>query len=107
MKFLEFQRRNKQKARQNRQNRQNRRQKPAVQGVFPDFNEHDTGRNLPKWMQDEIERIQAKQAAGEELEENDQKNLTGLSSSYSVKILHHIFLKFYFRASTACRPRRF
>ena len=92
VKFLEFQRRNKQKARQNRQNRQNRRQKPAVQGVFPDFNEHDTGRNLPKWMQDEIERIQAKQAAGEELEENDQKNLTGLSPSYSVKILH-IFSK--------------
>jgi len=78
VKFLEFQRRNKQKARQNRQNRQNRRQKPTIQGVFPDFNEHDTGRNLPKWMQDEIERIQAKQAAGEELEENDQKNLTEL-----------------------------
>jgi len=77
-KFLEFQRRNKQKARQNRQNRQNRSRKPPIQGIFPDFNEHDTSRNLPKWMQDEIERIQAKQAAGEELEENDEKNLSEL-----------------------------
>ena len=30
-----------------------------------------------KWMQDEIERLQAKQADGEQLEEKDEKNLTG------------------------------
>ena len=34
-------------------------------------------RNLPKWMLDEIERIQTKQSAGEDLEEGDEKHLSG------------------------------
>ena len=34
-------------------------------------------KNLPKWMQDEIERIQAKKETGEPLEENDEQNLSG------------------------------
>jgi len=35
-------------------------------------------RNLPKWMLDEIERLQAKQSAGEDLEEGDEKHLSEL-----------------------------
>lgn len=34
--------------------------------------------NLPKWMMDEIERLQAKQSSGEDFEENDEKHLNGL-----------------------------
>jgi len=34
--------------------------------------------NLPKWMMDEIERLQAKQSSGEDFEENDEKHLNEL-----------------------------
>jgi len=67
-----------QKKNRNRQNHRNKfgaKQKPV--GTFPDFVENDS-RNLPKWMQDEIERLQAKQADGEQLEEKDQQNLSEL-----------------------------
>jgi hypothetical protein len=80
-KFIEFQEnRINMKSQKKNRNRQNSRKiKKNIVGTFPDFPSRDAaGRNLPKWMQDEIERLQAKQADGEQLEEKDEQNLSEL-----------------------------
>jgi len=59
------------KKRKNRQNRQHN--IPPVNrkkiGTFPDFDINDTSKNLPKWMRDEITRIQHQKSQDENIEE--------------------------------------
>ena len=46
-------------------------------GTFPDFVENDSSKNLPKWMRDEIERIQS-QKQDENNDEVDESNISEL-----------------------------
>ena len=60
------------KKRKNRQNRHHTPPSAAARrkvGTFPDFDINDTSKNLPKWMRDEITRIQHQKSHEENGEE--------------------------------------
>ena len=65
------------KNRKNRINNQRQNAQKKLVGRFPDFDETETSKNLPKWMRDEISRIQHKKT-DEMPEAPDESNISEL-----------------------------
>ena len=72
--FAQYQQQKRQQHHQ-RPNRMQQRRKSFPEKKFEKVEAKN--RNLPKWMLDEIERLQNKEASGEDLEEGDEKHLSG------------------------------